>query len=186
MRRLLRQSRMRNKPENTQAVVDRHHNHAVLDQRSVLIECARCRAPGVGSAMKPDHNRQHRGRLRRRPHRSHNVQKQAVFFAGFRVAPVPVSQNRLRAWSTKCCRVAHSVPRLRRHEARASVSPPPATARKESPETLRPPNCRVAPLSEPLLVFTTRSSAAASIWPEIATDKERSAQPTRTKYTTAT
>src|SRR6266496_745257 len=69
----------------------------------------RCGSSRMGAAVKPDHHRQ---RHFRRPDGGHHIQKQTVFFAGFRVTSVPISQNRLRAWSAKRGRVSHSIPPL--------------------------------------------------------------------------
>ena len=112
MRRLVCQLRMREKAEDAQAVVDGDGDHAVADQRAVIVERASTRSADVGSAMNPEHDRK---QMLRRPLRSDHVEVKAIFTAQKSIEFVPVAEYRLSAGGAVPYRVANVMPRLGRH-----------------------------------------------------------------------
>ena len=107
MRRFGGEFGMGEKSEDAETVVDGYQNDAVIDESAVFVESARCGAAFVGAAVDPEHDGK---RLGDGPFGNDDVEEEAVFFAGFGVAAVPVAEIGLRAGSAEGGCVANPGP----------------------------------------------------------------------------
>ena len=84
--------------EDAEAVVDGYEDDAMIDERAVFVESARCGAAFIGAAVNPEHDGKGLGDG---PLGNDDVEEEAIFLAGFGIVAVPVAKIGLRTGSAK-------------------------------------------------------------------------------------